>query len=83
MPHREGDASQPVLYENTVTAYDHFFGAAPPVEWWPTPEVVFGVATTSLDGKGEEEGEERVDVSGRRTAFVRTEERKFQFAEED
>ncbi|CAB1120875.1 unnamed protein product [Ectocarpus sp. CCAP 1310/34] len=79
--HREVDASQPMLYENTVGSYEHFFGAVAPAEWWPAPAVVVGTPCTALDGKGEEE-EGPVDVSGRRTAFVRTEERKFHFAEE-
>ncbi|CAM9391947.1 unnamed protein product [Ectocarpus sp. 12 AP-2014] len=82
VPHREVDSSQPMLYENTVGAYEHFFGAVAPAEWWPAPAVVVGAPCTAMDGKGEEE-EGPVDVSGRRTAFVRTEERRFRFAEED
>ncbi|CAM9556922.1 unnamed protein product [Ectocarpus sp. 4 AP-2014] len=82
VPHRKVDASQPMLYENTVGAYEHFFGAVAPAEWWPASAVVVRAPCTALDGKGEKE-EGPVDVSGRRTAFVRTEERKFQFAEED
>ncbi|CAN0326326.1 unnamed protein product [Ectocarpus sp. 6 AP-2014] len=82
VPHRDVDASQPMLYENTVGAYEHFFGAVAPFECWPAPVVVVGAACTALDGKGEEE-EAPVDVSGRRTAFVRTEERKVHFADED
>lgn len=71
-----------MLCENTVGAYEHFFGAVAPAEWWPAPAVVVGAPCTALDGNGEEE-EGPVDVSGRRTAFVRTEERKVHFAEED
>lgn len=77
MPHREIDPSQPVLYENTVGAYRHFFGASPPAESWPS---LPAVEREALDG---EEGQAAdVDVSGRRRALVRSAEEKFHFTKD-
>lgn len=76
VPHREIDPSQPVLYENTVGAYEHFFGACPPAEFWP--KVPTAAAGPALDG--EETG--GADFSGRRKAFVRSAEEHFRFSEE-
>lgn len=79
MPHREIDPSQPVLYENTVGAYQHFFGvSAPPADSWPSLPAV--EPPSALD---EEEGQAAdADTSGRRRAFVRTAEEKFNFTKE-
>ncbi|CAM9747472.1 unnamed protein product [Pylaiella littoralis] len=72
MPHRNIDPSQPVLYGNTVGAYEHFFGVCPPAESWPAPQVV----EPALDG------EEGIDTSGRRRALVRSSEEKFHFTKD-
>lgn len=77
MPHRETDPSQPVLYENTVGAYQHFFGVSPPAESWTSPPAV---ERDALDG---EEGQAAdADTSGRRRALVRSGEEKFHFTKD-
>lgn len=69
MPHRDIDHSQPILYENTVGAYEHFFGMCPPTESWPAPQAV----ESALDG------EEGMGTSGRRRALIRSTVEKFHF----
>lgn len=67
LEHREIDASQPVLYKNAISAYEHFFGTPPPAKLWPgSPYRV----------KGEE------GPYGRRLAFVRLPEEKYEFVKE-
>lgn len=67
LEHREIDASQPVLYKNTICAYEHFFGTPLPAILWPgSPYRVNG-----------EEG-----PFGRRLAFVRLPGEKYDFVKE-
>lgn len=86
MPHREIDPSQPVLYENAVGAYRHFFGASPPTDCWPP--LPAAVERPAVDGEEEDEeghgqaAEGEADASGRRRAFVRSTEEKFHFTKE-
>lgn len=72
MLHKDIDSLQPMLYENTVGAYEHFFGICPPTESWPAPQVV----------EADLNGEEVLSTSGRRRAFVRSTEEKFQFSKD-
>eukprot|EP00752_Nemacystus_decipiens_P017012 g15230.t1 len=69
---REIDPSQPVLYENTVGAYQHFFGVFPPADSWPSPPVVESGAFDGQEGHAAD-----ADISGRRRTFVRSTEEKF------
>lgn len=79
VPRREIDLSQPVLYENTVSAYHHFFGVCPPTDSWPS---LSAVGHPSLDGEEGHGQAAHADTSGRRRTLVRSSEEKFRFAKE-
>ena len=78
IPHREMDPSQPVLYENTLGAYEHFFGVSAPVDYWPSLPAVEREAVDGEEGQAAD-----ADTSGRRRAFVRISEEKFHFTRDN